>query len=131
MLIAGKPVKLSFFGGLKIGRTGDPEHLDEGPWIASPLDLLATKLKTLHDRVEARDYLDIEVLLRKSGLSLGQGIAAAGALFGATLNPLDTAKAVGWFEDGDLRRKLSTRTRRYLARAGGEFHPGEATARVK
>jgi hypothetical protein len=131
MRIGKKPVKLSFFGSLKIGRVGDPEHLDEGPWIASPVDLLATKLKTLHDRVEARDYLDIEVLLRKSGLSLGQGIVAARALFGATLNPLDTAKAVGWFEDGDLMRRLSARTRRYLARAGSEFHPGDATARIK
>jgi hypothetical protein len=42
----------------------DPEHLDGGPWIASPVDLLATKLETLHDRVEARDYIDIETLLR-------------------------------------------------------------------
>ena len=61
--LAGKPIKLSFFGSMKIGRVGNPEHLGGGPWIASPLDLLATKLKTLHDRVEARDFIDIETLL--------------------------------------------------------------------
>lgn len=128
--VGGKPIKLSFFGSMKIGRIGDPEHFDDGPWIASPLDLLATKLKTLHDRVEARDYIDIETLLR-AGEALNHGIAAARALFGAALNPIDTAKAVGWFEDGDLMRKLSPRTRRYLTRAAAEFRPGEAKVRVR
>jgi hypothetical protein len=89
--VAAKPIKLSFFGSMKIGGVSDPEHLDGGPWIASPLDLLATKLTTLHDRVEVRDYVDIEVLLR-AGIPLDRGIAAAHALFGTALNPLDTAK---------------------------------------
>jgi len=129
--IGGKPVKLSFFGSLKIGRVGDPEHLDEGPWIASPLDLLATKLKALHDRVEARDYIDLEVLLLKGNVSLGRGIGAAHALFGATLNPIDTAKAVGWFEDGDLMQRLPARTRRYLTRVAADFRPGAAKVRIK
>jgi hypothetical protein len=71
------------------------------------------------------------VLLQKGGVSLASGIAAAHALFGATLNPLDTAKAVGWFEDGNLIRKLSPPTRRYLARVAGEFRPGIAKTRVK
>jgi hypothetical protein len=128
--VAGKPIKLSFFGNPKIGRVGDPEHLDDGPWIASPLDLLATKLKTLHDRVEARDYNDIETLLR-AGEALNHGIAAARALFGARLNALDTAKAVGWFEDGDLMRRLSPRTRRYLTCAAAEFQPGDAKVRIR
>ncbi len=60
-------VKLSFFGGLSFGRVGDPDKQSHRPAIASPVDLLATKLKTLHDRIEAKDYVDIEVLLR-SGL---------------------------------------------------------------
>jgi hypothetical protein len=128
--VAGKPIKLSFFGGMKIGRVGNPEHVDDGPWIASPLDLLATKLKTLHDRVEVRDYVDIEILLR-AGVSLDLGIPAACALFGVSLNPIDTAKAVGWFEDGNLMRRLSLRTRRYLARAAAEFRPDVARVRIK
>lgn len=128
--VAGKPIKLSFFGSMRIGRVGDPEHLDGGPWIASPLDLLATKLKTLHDRVEARDYIDIETLLR-GGVTLDRGIAAARALFDDSLNPIDTAKAVGWFEDGDLMRRLSPPTRRYLARVAAASRPGVAAARIK
>jgi Nucleotidyl transferase AbiEii toxin, Type IV TA system len=128
--VAGKPIKLSFFGGMKIGRVGDPEHLDGGPWIASPLDLLATKLKTLHDRIEARDYIDIETLLR-GGAMLDRGIAAACALFGAALNSIDTAKAVGWFEEGDLARRLSPRTRSYLKRAAAGFQPDAANVRIK
>src|SRR6185437_9457483 len=107
-----------------------PEHLDGGPWIASPLDLLATKLKTLHDRVEARDYIDIETLLR-GGLTLDRGIAAARALFGVSLNPIDTAKAVGWFDDGNLMKRLPLPTKRYLARAAAEAPLEIAAARIK
>lgn len=120
--VGGQDIKLSFFGGLSVGRVGDPDKPHDRPALASPLDLLATKLKTLHDRVEARDYLDIEVLLR-SGLSLSQGIAAARALFGPTLNPLDTAKAVGWFKDGGLEQALGESTRDYLTLASATFDP--------
>lgn len=129
--IGGKPIKLSFFGGMKIGRVGQPEHLDDGPWIAAPLDLLATKLKALHDRVEARDYIDIEALLLKGDVSLDHGIAAAHALFGSALNPIDTAKAVGWFEDGDLMHRLPARTRRYLMRTAAEFRWPSTKVRIK
>ena len=105
--------------------------MDGGPWIASPLDLLATKLKALHDRVEPRDYEDIAILLREGGFALGQGIAAASALFGVALNPLDTAKAVGWFEDGNLKRSLNPATRRYLANAAATFQPGTVKLKRK
>ena len=114
-------VKLSFFGGISFGRVGDPDRVGKVR-LASSLDLLATKLKAIHDRIEAKDYLDIEALL-KSGLTLGQGIAAARSLFGQTLNPLDTAKAVGWFKDGGLDRKLSSSTRAFLASASAKFDP--------
>lgn len=115
-------VKLSFFGGLSFGRVGEPHKPQAKPAIASPIDLLATKLKTLHDRVEAKDYLDIEALLR-SGLSLDQGIAAAQSLYGQTLNALDTAKAVAWFKDGDLDRKLPRATQDFLKMASARFNP--------
>ncbi|MFN9621457.1 MAG: hypothetical protein ACK587_01255, partial [Cyanobacteriota bacterium] len=39
-------VKVSFFGGLTIGRVADPDYtLDRVALLASPHDLLATKLK--------------------------------------------------------------------------------------
>jgi hypothetical protein len=115
-------VKLSFFGGLSFGRIGDPERMDGKATIAAPIDLLATKLKALHDRIEAKDYLDIEVLL-KSGLTLNQGVSAARSLYGDSLNPLDTAKAVGWFKDGDLDSKLPAGTKSFLAGASAKFDP--------
>ena len=65
-------VRLAFLGELRIGRVGAPARPENGIAVASPLDLLATKLKALHDRIEAKDYLDIEALLR-SGLDLTAG----------------------------------------------------------
>jgi len=123
-------VKLSFFGGLSFGRIGDPERVDGKITIAAPIDLLATKLKTLHDRIEPKDYLDIEVLL-KSGLTLNQGVGAARTLYGDSLNPLDTAKAVGWFKDGGLESKLPAGTRSFLAAASAKFDPKVAAAPIK
>ncbi len=69
-------VRLSFFGGIGFGRVAEPDKPPDKFPIAAPLDLLATKLKVLIQRVEARDYLDVEVLLR-SGLTLNQGVSAA------------------------------------------------------
>ena len=122
MDIDGSPLKLSFFAELSIGRVATPGRAPNGRLVAATLDLLATKLKALHDRIEAKDYLDIEALLR-SGESLSQGIMAAHTLFGPSLNPLDTAKAVGWFKDGDLEHSLPPATRHFLAAASGAFDP--------
>ena len=80
----------------------------------------------MHQRVEAKDYLDIEILLR-SGLSLNEGIAAARALYGEAVNPLNTAKAVAWFKDGGLERALPATTRRYLEQAATTLDPAAAT----
>jgi hypothetical protein len=50
--IRADKVKLSFFGGLQFGRVGTPDKIPGHGLIAAPIDLLATKLKALHDRVE-------------------------------------------------------------------------------
>src|SRR5437016_10763524 len=48
-------VKLSFFGGLALGRINDPLRTKDGVLlIASLEDLLATKLKAILDRAEAK-----------------------------------------------------------------------------
>ena len=118
--VGGSELRLSFFGGVGFGRVGEPEQPPGKFPIASPLDLLATKLKVLVQRVEARDYLDVEVLLR-SGLTLNQGISAAQALFPNQLNPLDVAKAVGWFKDGDLDATLPESVKEFLVAASASF----------
>lgn len=115
-------IRLSFFGSLKFGRVGSPDRISDKPPIASLLDLLATKLKVLHDRIEAKGYLDVEALLR-AGLTLDAGIAAAQALFGTQLNPIDTVKTLTWFKDGGLERRLSATTRQFLEAAAAGFDP--------
>lgn len=95
-------VKVSFFGGLKVGRVGEPEASEDGVIVAASLeDLLAFKLKLVVQRVEAKDYLDVAAILR-SGLPLERGLAAAEALFTPDLPPMVVLKALTYFEGGDL-----------------------------
>jgi len=95
-------VKLSWFGGLAIGRVAEPEASSDGvALVAAPLDLLATKLKVLLQRAECKDYADVAVLLA-SGLTLAEGLAAARALYGAAFPISEALKALVYFADGDL-----------------------------
>ena len=95
-------VKVSFFGGLKVGRVGEPEASEDGVIVAASLeDLLAFKLKLVVQRVEAKDYLDVAAILR-SGLPLEHGLAAADLLFAPDLPPMVALKALTYFEGGDL-----------------------------
>jgi len=67
-------VKLSFFGGIGLGRVGEPIQTTDGVLlVASMDDLMATKLKAILDRAEARDYRDIAAMLRH-GASLERGL---------------------------------------------------------
>jgi hypothetical protein len=98
---------LSFFGGLKFGRVGDPEETDDDALLVASLnDLMATKLKVLHDRVEAKDYIDIAAMIRHD-VSLPGGLAGGRALYGPTFDPMIALRAVTWFADGDLETALS------------------------
>jgi hypothetical protein len=72
-------------------------------WIASLLDLAGTKASVVQVRAEAKDYLDLDMLVMKGGISLPSALAAAQALYGASFNPQITLKALSYFEDGDLR----------------------------
>jgi hypothetical protein len=74
-------VKLSFLGGIGFGRVNDPLQTTDGVLLVASLDdLMATKLKTILDRAEARDYRDIAEMLRH-GVSLENGLAAFRAMF--------------------------------------------------
>lgn len=97
-----RPVTVSFFGGLPLSRVADPALAGSGgPLVASLLDLAATKVKVVQDRAEAKDYLDVARLLAED-ISLGEALAAALAVYGATFNPLLSVKALSFFGDGDL-----------------------------
>jgi hypothetical protein len=83
--------------------------------VASLQDLLAHKLKVLLQRVEAKDYLDIDALL-SNGCDLASGLAGARLLF-SEFAPQDCLKALTYFKDKslgplpeDLKRRLISQT---------------------
>jgi len=110
------PVKLSFFGDVRMARVEDPElAADNGLQVASLLDLAATKLKTIQQRAEAKDYLDLGAVLA-AGIKLSDALGAARAVYGNIFNPMAALKALTYFEDGNLR-SLSSEAKRFLVTA--------------
>jgi hypothetical protein len=98
----GKHVKLSFFGGIGMGRVGKPDLTEDGVLqIASLDDLMATKSKVILQRIEAKDYRDIAAMLN-AGVSLPRGLAAARAMYGVNFQPSESLKAMVYFDGGDL-----------------------------
>ncbi|MGY3447711.1 nucleotidyl transferase AbiEii/AbiGii toxin family protein [Bradyrhizobium sp. USDA 4353] len=107
-------VKVSFFGGLALGRLNDPLPTRDGVLLVASLeDLLATKLKAILDRAEAKDYRDIAAMLL-AGVSLERALAGFARMFRSDAAlPL---KALGFFKDGDLP-SLAQSDRDVLCRA--------------
>ena len=98
----GGAVKWSFFGGIDCGQIRTPDRCpDNHLKIASAEDLLALKLATIHQRIEAKDYLDIHALLR-FGLSLPEALGHLEALHPLTTNWMLTLQTLVYFEGGDL-----------------------------
>jgi hypothetical protein len=94
------PVKVSLFGGIAIGRINEPlRTTDATLLVASPEDLLATKLKAIMDRAEAKDYRDISAML-SAGVSLEKALGAFTKMYGK--DPGLPLRAMGFFKDGDL-----------------------------
>jgi hypothetical protein len=120
--IEAEPVKLSFFGGIDFGRVGEPVRIGGKARIASRLDLLGTKLATVTQRIEPRDYVDIAALL-DSGLSIDEGVAALLALYGDQASGLQSVKTISWFREGGLEEALPLRTRELLTRAAAAHDP--------
>jgi hypothetical protein len=92
--------------------------------IASVIDVFASKLKTILQRSEAKDYIDIAAILA-SGVSLEKGLGAARALYGEGMNTLLPLKALCYFGDGDLETlSLEVREQLLAAVAGVGQIPG-------
>ncbi len=112
---SGSTVKLSFFGDLDLPIIQEPDFTSNGVSVASTMDLLATKLKVINQRIEAKDYLDIaEILWRMqpSVRTLEAGLANMKAIFPAAA-PSETLKALCWFHGGDLDT-LDSKTKQVL-----------------
>jgi hypothetical protein len=95
-------LKVSFFAAIGFGRIGEPEITDDGTLQVATLDdLMATKVKVILQRIEAKDYRDIAAML-KAGVSLSRGLSAAREMYGHSFQPSESLKAMVYFEGGDL-----------------------------
>ena len=106
------PVLISFFGGLGLGQVAPRDQVQGRTlYVASPLDVAATKVAVVQKRAEAKDYLDIDALLRH-GIDLPTALAAGRVVYGRGFNPLITLKALCYFDDvptvpAEVRQRLS------------------------
>src|ERR1017187_7756419 len=78
---------------------------------ASLLDIAGTKMAVVQKRAEAKDYLDIDALLRH-GVDLPTALAAGSFVYGRSFNLIVTLKALSFFDDvtalpGEVRARLS------------------------
>jgi hypothetical protein len=106
------PVLVSFFGGLGLGQAASRDQAQgRSLYVASLLDLAGTKVAVVQKRAEARDYLDIDALIRH-GVDLPTALAAGRIVYGRSFNPMITLKALSFFEDlptlaVEVRQRLS------------------------
>lgn len=104
-------VKVSFFGTIGFGRVGEPDFTEDSVLqVASLDDLMATKVKVVLQRAEAKDYRDIAAMAT-AGVSLSRGLAAARAIFGPNFQPSESLKALVYFSDGDLKTVTASERR--------------------
>jgi Nucleotidyl transferase AbiEii toxin, Type IV TA system len=116
--LANEHVKVTFFGDIDFGRVGQPQFTDDDVLqVASLDDLLATKLKVILQRIEAKDYRDIAAMLAV-GMDLSRGLAAARTMYGNQFQPSESLKALVYFEGGDLQ-SLRPQEKRALISAAG------------
>ena len=110
----GGAVLVSFFGGLGLGQVAERDQMQGmALYVASLLDIAGTKMAVVQKRAEARDYLDIDALLRH-GVDLPTALAAGSVVYGRSFNPLITLKALGFFDDVPM---LSAEVRERLGAA--------------
>lgn len=115
------PVKFSFFGGLALNRVNDPDVIEDNEiQVASLLDVAATKLSTIQQRAQARDYEDIAAIIN-AGISLAKAIGAATAVYGHAFNGALSLKALTYFSDGDLPN-LRPATQKQLRELAGQVN---------
>ena len=108
----GGAVLVSFFGGLGLGQVAERYQVKGmSLYVASLLDIAGTKMAVVQKRAEAKDYLDIDALLRH-GVDLPTALAAGSVVYGRSFNPLITLKALSFFDDvpmlsAEVRERLS------------------------
>jgi len=97
------PVHLSFFRPVDFPRLRKPELTDDiGLRVASLRDLAVSKLTTVQQRAEKKDYLDLHAMLHGTDITLEDMIVDAHEAYGERFVPLSSLQALGYFGDGDL-----------------------------
>jgi hypothetical protein len=113
-----------------LARLKDPQRTPDGVLeVASLQDLLAHKLKVLLQRVEPKDYLDIDAMLQ-NGLDLAQGCAGAHALFMA-FAPQECLKALTYFNDPSLEILSEPLKQRLVKAAAGVKSIPDVNVRIR
>lgn len=106
------PVIVSFFGALGLGQVAERDQArGRTLFVASLLDIAGTEVAVVQKRAEAKDYLDIDALLRH-GIGLSTALAAGRIVYGRSFNPMITLKALSYFDDlpalpTEVRNRLS------------------------
>jgi hypothetical protein len=77
------------------------------------------KASVVQQRAAAKDYIDLDAILRDGRIDPPTALASAKAIYGPQFNPQITLKALSYFDDGDLRR-LPQATQDRLAKAARE-----------
>ena len=117
------PVRVSFFGGLSLNRVRSPQTAEAvGILVASLQDLGGTKAQVVQTRALAKDYIDVDALMRLGGVPLAAMLGAATAIHGERYNAMLTLKALAYFGDGDLA-ELPEAVRKRLSHAATTVDP--------
>ena len=96
-------VKISFFGNIDFGCINCPELTDDNNlYVASIIDIMGTKLKTLLQRISIKDYIDIAEII-KSGIKLETGLSAAVSLYKNQFPAFDALRALTYFDVKELQ----------------------------
>jgi hypothetical protein len=110
------PIQVSFFATPALHFVNAPGVArDNDLRIASLLDLAGMKLAVVQKRAEAKDYIDIDALLRLAKIELAAALAAASEIYGQTFNPQLTLKSLCFFNDGNLNTLPSDVQERLVA----------------
>lgn len=113
----GAPVTVSLVGVRRLPRFAPPRIADDnGLKVAALLDVAGTKAMVLQVRIAAQDYVDMDALIGRGGVTLSCALAAARKLYGKSFRPEITLKALSSFDGPDLGR-LPDDLRRRLADA--------------
>jgi len=101
----GAPVTVSLVGVRRLPRFAPPVIADDnGLKVASLLDVAGTKAMILQARVAAQDYIDVDALIHRGGVTLASALAAARKLYGKSFSPQLTLRVLSSFDDRDLQR---------------------------